>query len=249
MSRRGFVWRFETTRRLLYNAGMSPIRPALVLPLCVSLGLHIAMGWSVAHHWSSASSQDPQTIQISYAEPPKVSAAPISPMTSKKAPSVAKKKLRGIPVPRLSEKTLSAPASEPSNFEKNLEEKLKQQQHILAKLSAMPPKNSAEILADPKKGKIFVEYFTEVRRKIQETLSERYAHRYSVRGGVAIGFVLNARGFLEKVAVLTKGTDGDARLQELAVQCLRESAPFGAFPSELGSDRIAFNVTLFFVDR
>ena len=130
-----------------------------------------------------------------------------------------------------------------------MEERVKQQQHTLAKLSDSAPKSSAEMLADPKKGKIFVEYFTEVRQKIQETLSQRYARRYSVRGGVALGFVLNSQGFLEKVSVLTKGTDGDPRLQELAVQCLREAAPFGDFPPELGSDRIAFNVTLFFVDR
>ncbi len=207
------------------------------------------LGVSVARHLSTSSERSLEPIQISFAETVKISAAPISPAVSNKAPSLPKKKLRGFPIPRFPEKAKSSPAPEPSDFQKNLEEKLKQQERALAKLNALPPKNSAEILADPKKGKIFVEYFTEVRRKIQETLSVRYAHRYSVRGGVALGFVLNSRGFLEKVAVLTKGTDGDARLQELATQCLRESAPFGAFPPELGADRIAFNVTLFFVDR
>jgi hypothetical protein len=221
---------------------MNPFRPAIALPLVASLGLHAVMGWSVARHWSASSSQNAEPIQISYAVP--AQNAPLS---------VPKKKIRGIPVPRQAASEETAPVPAPSDFEKNMQTRLKQQQKLLTKLSKPPasarPKSSAEILSDPKKGKIFVEYFTEVRHKIQETLSERYARRYPGHGGVALGFVLDSKGFLEKVAVLTKGTDGDARLQELAVQCLRESAPFGAFPPELGSERIAFNVTLFFVDR
>ena len=228
---------------------MSPFRPAIVLPLCASLGLHMVMGWSVARHWTSPQNTEP--IQISYTE----SHALSKPVLRKKFPS--------IQVPRLaikkeaSKETVAEP--EPTDFQKSMETTLKKQQRLLAKLNAVPsaevrpaqesPRSSAEILADPKKGKIFVGYFTEVRRKIQETLSERYAHRYSVRGGVALGFVLDTQGFIDKVVVLEKGTDGDERLQELAVQCLRESAPFGPFPSELGSDRIAFNVTLYFVDH
>ena len=228
---------------------MNPFRPAIVLPLCLSLGLHAAMGWSIARHWSAASFQD-QTIQISYAEPPKLVKPAVNQPQAKAVPAaVSRKKIRGIPVPRTAVKEEPVQPAQTTDFEKTLEARLKQQQRTLAKLNASTPKSSAEIMADPKKGKIFVEYFTEVRRKIQETLSERYAHRYTVRGGVALGFVLNSKGFLEKVAVLTKGTDGDEHLQELAVQCLRESAPFGPFPPELGSDRIAFNVTLFFVDR
>lgn len=225
---------------------MNLFRPTIVLPLCLSLGLHVVMGWSIGKNWSRASSPSSETIQISYAETPKLA---VNAPPPKSVLSIPKKKLRGIPVPRVSVKEEPATPSEPSDFEKTLEARLKQQQRTLSKLSAPAPKSSAEIMADPKKGKIFVEYFTEVRRKIQETLSQRYAHRYSVRGGVALGFVLNSQGFLEKVVVLTKGTDGDEHLRELAVQCLRESAPFGAFPPELGSDRIAFNVTLFFVDR
>jgi len=228
---------------------MNLFRPAIVLPLCLSLGLHAAMGWSVARQWSATSSPENNTIQISYTEAPKPAKTAVRQLETKSVASVPKKKVRGIPVPRAAVKEEVVPPVEPSDFEKTLQARLKQQQRTLAKLNASTPKSSAEMMADPKKGKIFVEYFTEVRRKIQETLSQRYAHRYTVRGGVALGFVLNSKGFLEKVAVLTKGTDGDTHLQELAVQCLRESAPFGPFPSELGSDRIAFNVTLFFVDR
>ncbi len=226
---------------------MSLLRPALVLPICASLVFHVAMGWSVAKHWSASSSSE-EAIQISYVEThktPKPSASPSIPA----APSGPKKKVvRGIPIPRLPVNE-AAPESPPSDFEKVVKKKIDQQQRLLEKLNAAPAKNSAEIMADPKKGKIFVGYFTEVRRKIQDTLSSRYAHKYSVRGGVALGFVLNSQGFVEKVAVLEKGTDGDARLQELAIQCLREAAPFGAFPPELGSDRIAFNVTIFFDGR
>ncbi len=229
---------------------MDLFRPAIVLPLCVSLGLHVGMGWSVARHWN-APSKNTEPIQISYAESRTESHEPPKPVLKKKFPA--------IQVPRFTPKKEAVSEPEPTDFQKDMETALKRQQRLLSKLDGIPPggiqpveeraKSSAEILADPKKGKIFVGYFGEVRRKIQETLSERYAHRYSVRGGVALGFILNAQGFIDQVAVLGKGTDGDERLQELAVQCLRESAPFGPFPAELGSDRIAFNVTLYFVDR
>jgi hypothetical protein len=46
--------------------------------------------------------------------------------------------------------------------------------------------------------------------------------------------------------VASKDEPTDEVLEQLAVQCLRESAPFGSFPSDLGSQKIAFNVTIFF---
>ena len=234
---------------------MSLFRPAIALPLFASLGLHAAIGWSILHNRTLSAARDSEPIQIIYSQSlqaPKV--VPTAP-----AP---KKKLRGIPVPHEPVKTAEpAKAAEPSEFEKTMETKLKQQEKLLAKLSAdtatqtaaparPKPRSSAEILADPKKGKIFVGYFTDVKRKIQTTFSERFAHRYSFRGGVELGFVVSSQGFIEKVAVLPKGTDGNERLQELAIQCLRESAPFGAFPPELQSDpSITFSVVLYFEDH
>ena len=238
---------------------MSPFRPAILLPLCASLGLHAVMGWSIARHWQGGPVSSSEPIQIVYSEPRTASVKAAIPV--KKPVSAPKKKLQGIPVPR-SEKTAEmAPSPEPSDFEKKLNEKIRQQQNLLAKMDSPAPvketapavrrpRSSAEVLADPQKGKIFVGYFTDVKRKIQDTFSSRFAHRYSSRGGVELGFVVNSQGFLEKIAVLPKGTNGNERLQELAIQCLRESAPFGQFPPELRSDpSITFSIVLYFEDH
>ena len=235
---------------------MSPFRPAIVLPLCASLGLHAVLGWSVLHR-QHVGNRTVESIQIVYSQPsPAVKTTAV-----KNASPAPKKKLRGIPVPREAAKTMQMPAQEPSNLQKVLETKLQQQERLLAKLndassaretapSVAQSRSSAEILADPKKGKIFVGYFTDVKRKIQNTFSGRFAHRYSTRGGVELGFIVNSQGFLEKVAVLPKGTEANERLQELAIQCLRESAPFGPFPPELQSDSsITFSIVLYFEDH
>ena len=35
-------------------------------------------------------------------------------------------------------------------------------------------------------------------------------------------------------------------MKELAVRCIRDSAPFGNFPKDLGPRHIYFNITIFF---
>ena len=221
---------------------MGYARPIL-LPLCVSLGLHGAVGWSLAQFRIQPLPVGTEPIEISYVAAPR-SEVEAPPPNVKQAP--AKKKIQGIPIPRL-------PAG-PSPFQRTMEQKLKAQQAILAGLTAPPrpepanlrPKTSTEMLADPEKGKVFISYFGEVKKKIQDTLLERYAHRASGNGSVELMFVLDSQGRIEKAFVMPRGTEANETLQRLAMQCLRESAPFGAFPPDLGSGRIAFNVTIFF---
>ena len=104
---------------------------------------------------------------------------------------------------------------------------------------------SAELLNDPQKGKIFLGYFSQVKKKIQNTVYQRAKNVYG-RGSVCLGFVLDKHGDLKRVSVIEKGTDADEAMRELAKQCLQESAPFGDFPKNLGPGRIAFNITIFF---
>jgi hypothetical protein len=229
---------------------MTPLRPALLVPLAASLGLHAVMGWGIAHEWKWGAAPSIRTIQISYPESPKTEAPKAKSTNMTAATQGPKKKLKGIPIPRM------AAADEPSDFQKKMDAKIKEQEATLKSLSeprVSTPKararSSAEIMADPAKGKVFIGYFGEIKKKIQKTLHDRFSHRYSGKGSVTLGFVLNAQGFVEKVAVLPKGTDGDERLHELAIQCLKGSSPFGAFPPGLGSDRIAFNVTIYFDGR
>jgi len=231
---------------------MDSFKPALIF-FCASLALHTAVGLSLGNPWPGSLSKSSEPIQIDYLRYEKI---PLSAVTAEKsavkdAPAV--KKSRGIPVPKMTQKINAPGKAEPSDFQKFIEAKLRKQEMELARLSSersspksAPPKTSAEIMADPEKGKIFVGYFSDVKKKIQQTLLDRYAHRYSGRGSVTLAFVLNARGSVEKVIVASKDARADEMLQDLAVQCLRESAPFGPFPQDLGSQKIAFNVTIFF---
>ena len=150
-------------------------------------------------------------------------------------PLVPHKKAKGIPVPRVQKPAPSEGAS--NKFQKMMEEPP-------ARVSSSM--TTAELLADPSKGKIFLSYFGELKKKIQGAVYQKAGRHVYTRGSVCLAFVLNAKGHLEKVAVLPKGTHADEAMKELAVQCLRESAPFGSFPKDLGLDRISFNITIFF---
>ncbi len=214
----------------------------VLIPVFLSLGVHAVMGWSIGQQWQAELPSGPQTVQISYPETPIKAGA-------------VKKKLKGIPVPRMPLPGRQAgiepeplKSVEPTDFQRQLETKLKKQRAALSKLSAEPV-TGAEIMADPQKGKLFISYFSDVKKKIQKTLIDRFSKRHSARGSVTLVFVLSSKGFVEKVSVLPKGTQGAAELHDLAVRCLRESAPFGSFPPELGSDPVAFNVTIFFDGR
>lgn len=233
----------------------------LFLPLAVSVGLHATLGWTLARHWGDAQPHRADSVQISYPETPSVRASADAPPLP---PNNNKKKLRGIPIPRYTAQPVAHRMEQKSDFQSKMDSELKKQKTLLSKLNApatIPlapgpapikktrPRTGAEIMADPQKGKVFIGYFSEVKKKIQKTLVDRFSSRYSGKGSVALAFVLSSQGFVEKVSVLPKGTEGDTGLHELAVQCLNESAPFGAFPPGLGPDRIAFNVTIFFDGR
>ena len=105
---------------------------------------------------------------------------------------------------------------------------------------------SAELLSDPQKGGLFLAYFGKVKKKIQTMVYQKAGRNLYGRGTVCVGFVLNAAGQLEKAAVLQKGTEADETMKDLALQCIRDSAPFGGFPKDLGTGSIVFNITIFF---
>ena len=107
-------------------------------------------------------------------------------------------------------------------------------------------KTSADYLANPRTGKVFVGYFSEIKRKIQTTLVDRFARRTPGTGHVTLLFTLNSEGWIEKVTVMSRETEADEALQGLAIQCLRESAPFRKFPPELDSPRLVFSITVYF---
>ena len=111
-----------------------------------------------------------------------------------------------------------------------------------------PPKiqDSAELLTDPHRGQIFSGYFERIKERIHQTIQRKYSQGAFGEGSVSLIFVLRSDGNLESTVVIKKQTDADTVAQNFALDCLKESAPFGPFPEELGLQKISFNVTVLF---
>jgi outer membrane biosynthesis protein TonB len=107
-------------------------------------------------------------------------------------------------------------------------------------------RNSADLANDPEKGKVFVGYFADVKERISTVVRRKYSDYNPGRGSVSLLFLLNASGSLEKVVVDERASTKNPFLRNFAKECIREAAPFGKFPKNLGSDRISFNVTVLF---
>lgn len=231
---------------------MSSFR-ALSFAFTMSIAVHAFFGYAMTLSGAPAGPGVPEPIQIDYVRYEKkepASAASVSPSVSDPPAQVVRKKVKGIQIPRVE---TPAPKTEPTDFQKAVDEKIKKQLSQLRRLE-MPSSEtrvsssmtSAELIADPVKGSIFVGYFGQVKKKIQNTVFQKAGRGLYGHGSVCLGFVLNASGELEHVTVLPKGTDADVAMQALAVKCIKDSAPFGGFPKDLGPRRIYFNITIFF---
>jgi outer membrane biosynthesis protein TonB len=223
--------------------------------LTVSLAVHAALFVTLGIPGGEGDLREPIPILIDEVHFEKAAPEIKAPEPMVKAPA-AKKPLKGIPVPRY-ESQQPKPITGTSEFQNELNKKIKKQIRELQKLQEMEepqgtaaPKvqssmTSAELLNDPQKGRIFMGYFSQVKKKIQSTVYQKAAGVYG-RGNVCLAFVLDARGRLERVSVVEKGTHADDSMRDMAKRCLQESAPFGDFPKDLGPGRIAFNITIFF---
>lgn len=107
-------------------------------------------------------------------------------------------------------------------------------------------RTSSEVLADPVKGKVFVHYFTDVKRRIQQVVRRKYDGADAGEGRVALYFIVDATGRLDAVTVVSAETQADPALRELAKRCVREAAPFEPFPGELRLERVSFNLSIQF---
>ncbi len=107
-------------------------------------------------------------------------------------------------------------------------------------------KTSEELLADPEKGKVFSAYFGRVKQTLQGHLEKNYLPYSEGRGTVTLIFILSPDGKVENVSVVGLESDADDAVKKLAIECVRSAAPFGRFPGEMGLDKIAFRVTIYF---
>lgn len=104
--------------------------------------------------------------------------------------------------------------------------------------------SSAELLADPQKGVIFLDYYGRIKEKIQGRVRQSYSPQTMGGGSVTLIFVLKSDGQLERVLVDSQASRASQAAIDFAGACVRSSAPFTAFPKELDSSKISFRVTV-----
>ena len=109
-------------------------------------------------------------------------------------------------------------------------------------------RSGSELLADPQKGKIFLDYFTVIKERVQRRVEKKYEKERLDRGDVALVFVLRSDGDLVKVYAVDKESDANDKVKEFAKQCVKECSPFPKFPKELGMEKISFNLSILFAE-
>ena len=206
----------------------------------LSLAVHSSAAFWVVKNglFQGADLQDP--LMISYVESsvplPKIPTTPV--VSPKEHPFQAEKK------EFYAKATQRIVKREPTSETKH---ESKGRAHVERSLpKASTTLTSAEVLSDPQKGKYFIDYFAFVKKKIQDTVrgnasSENYGH-----GTVQLLFVLNPDGSVQDVSVVEKGSDAAALVKDFAIRCVKTAGPFGIFPKEIPSQKIAFNLSLLF---
>ena len=106
--------------------------------------------------------------------------------------------------------------------------------------------NSEELLADPQKGKIFLDYFGLIKQRVRRAVEKRYPGERLGRGDVSLIFVLKSDGAVVNVFTVEKGSSADELMTDFAVRCVKDCSPFPHFPKALGMDRISFNLSILF---
>jgi hypothetical protein len=158
-------------------------------------------------------------------------------------------------LPRFSEKTSGSQSVTISYVipEKTMPVKqaLSPKKPSLAKQDVLPEKievlkSSAELLADPKKGVVFLDYYGRIKEKIQNRIRQKYSAKNMKGESATLFFVLRSNGALDKVWVDPRASEASSQALDFAGACLRQAAPFDAFPKELDSDKISFRLTIVF---
>jgi TonB family protein len=83
-----------------------------------------------------------------------------------------------------------------------------------------------------------------VREKIKRALYQNYS-RMEV-GQVYVSFVLTRTGALKDVRLVEEKSSSSSYLRQIAMQSIRDAAPFPEFPKELDYEELSFNVIISF---
>jgi len=83
-----------------------------------------------------------------------------------------------------------------------------------------------------------------VREKIKRCLYQNYGRMET--GQVYLSFVLSKDGFLRNVRLVEEKSSPSGYLRTIALQSIKDAAPFPDFPKDLDYDRLSFNVVISF---
>ena len=205
--------------------------------LTASLALHVLVVASFYVPVWQKSETPSQSVEIAYVRYPQE--IPPAPSQIKYPPVV--KNVRPSKESRVSPKDM--PRSLGAQSEASTE---KSAPDHSAKVSSFAVKNGEEFLEDPQKGKIFLNYFGQVKQRVRRAVEKGYTRERPGRGDVTLMFVLKADGAVVKVFPVDENSSADEPMKDFAVRCVKECSPFPHFPKGLGMERISFNISILF---
>lgn len=216
--------------------------------LAFSASIHGLIGysfWATGGITNPVPSKDPIPIQISYVP---AEAPPPKPIEYPKPRPASKKKKVEIPAELPAVKSQPKLPAEAKAAARQLSSKTPAPAPAASPAPEAAPKTASDFMGDPEKGKVFLGYFGQLKEKIQLNLRRRY-NGGGEMGVVTLFFVLNPDGTLVRSSVAAQRSDAGPDLQRVALDSLKRSAPFGAFPKELGKGAVAFSLKVFFDDE
>ncbi|OGW82384.1 MAG: hypothetical protein A3C47_02360 [Omnitrophica bacterium RIFCSPHIGHO2_02_FULL_51_18] len=215
--------------------------------LTVSLGVHAFFAAALYTSPFIEETEEQEPVQIEYIQS---KPAPVSVVEAKKplkptAEKPAEKAAEAVSKPKeaAAQRRITPPKELPAQRKPG---RKPIHQPVLSPKPAAAVWRSEDLLADPEKGRVFASYFAKIKEKIQNIVQRKYSYQNIGDGSVTLLFVLDSDGSLERVSVLEKQSTGDSHVKDFAMQCVRDSAPFGRFPKDLNLGKISFNLTILF---
>ena len=109
---------------------------------------------------------------------------------------------------------------------------------VKTKITLLP--NEAEKSDSPS----YISHSQFVREKIKRCLYQNYSRMET--GQIFLSFVLSKDGFLRNVRLVDEKSSPSGYLRTIALQSIKDAAPFPDFPKDLDYDRLSFNVVISF---
>lgn len=92
------------------------------------------------------------------------------------------------------------------------------------------------------------DYYSEVRRRIKTAL-EKKRSELTTEGELRVKFIVNRDGALKELSVYKSAGNDIQNLEKIAIDSIREAAPFPAFNNRIKQDELTFKLPIRFIYR